>query len=65
MRKIFILVSSLLFCIISFAQTTDEIEAMCKDAMISVRSETFDKAVETVRKWNDNPYYWAGFIMLD
>lgn len=44
MRKIFILVSLLLLCIISFAQTTDEIEAMCKDAMISVRSDDFNSA---------------------
>lgn len=27
--------------------------------------ETFDNAIESVKEWNDNPYYWAAFIMLD
>ena len=25
----------------------------------------FDEARERVREWNDDPYYWASFIMLD
>lgn len=29
----------------------------CRDA--------FDHAIESVKEWNDNPYYWAAFIMLD
>lgn len=44
MRKILTLVSSLLLCIISFAQTVDEVEAMCEDAMISVRLDDFNSA---------------------
>lgn len=44
MRKILTLVSSLLWCIISFAQTVDEVDAMCEDAMISVRLDDFNSA---------------------
>ena len=44
MRKILTLVSSLLLCTVSFAQTVDEIEAMCKEAMISVRLDDFNSA---------------------
>ena len=29
------------------------------------KRESFNAAIESVKKWNDNPYYWAAFIMLD
>lgn len=29
------------------------------------KRDSFDAAVKAVKKWNDDPYYWAAFIMLD
>lgn len=29
------------------------------------KKESFNSAIQAVKKWNDDPYYWAAFIMLD
>ena len=29
------------------------------------KRDSFNYAIKKVREWNDNPYYWAAFIMLD
>lgn len=29
------------------------------------KRDSFNAAIQSVKKWNDNPYYWAAFIMLD
>lgn len=29
------------------------------------KRDSFNYAIQRVREWNDNPYYWAAFIMLD